>query len=292
MRSLLRRVLFVTVLGSGLSSALAADGLVTEIMPIGYRTPQQLLAILEPLVPAPGSLSATDDHLIVTTTRDNLRQIRDLLAMLDRPPRNLLVSIHYGKRATAQPTAGKASAKMRAREWEPSIGDAGANLHRGDTSRMQSTIHDGGVAVQIWRTESASDSRQDQQLRVIDGAPACITRGKLAPVGGQKALFIHGALVGVTAATHYVNLSSGFCVVPRVRGDHVLLDMAPQSAYADFSDSGTFETNTIRTTVSVPLGRWVEIGGIGEQHRGATRDRQLSTRATEAVFIKVDEVSP
>nr|MBS0019805.1 hypothetical protein [Gammaproteobacteria bacterium] len=205
MRSLLRRVLFVTVLGSGVSSALAADGLVTEIMPIGYRAPQQLLAILEPLVPAPGSLSATNDHLIVTTTRDNLRQIKDLLATLDRPPRNLLVSIHYGKRATAQPTAGKASAKMRAREWEPSIGDAGANVHRGATSRMQGNTHDEGVAVQIWRTESASDSRQDQQLRVIDGAPACITRGKLAPVGVQKALFINGALVEVAAATHFVD---------------------------------------------------------------------------------------
>lgn len=91
MLSFLRPVVLVTLLGSVTISAFAADLLVTEIMPIDYRIPQQLLPLLAPLVPAPGNLSATNDHLIVTTTRDNLRQIKDILAALDRPPRSLLV---------------------------------------------------------------------------------------------------------------------------------------------------------------------------------------------------------
>ncbi|MFZ0256927.1 MAG: hypothetical protein WAN46_15080, partial [Gammaproteobacteria bacterium] len=54
--SLLRLVVFMTVLGSATTSILAANGLVTEILPIGYRPPQQLLSILKPLVPAPGNV--------------------------------------------------------------------------------------------------------------------------------------------------------------------------------------------------------------------------------------------
>ncbi len=289
--SLLRLVVFMTVLGSATTSILAANGLVTEILPIGYRPPQQLLSILKPLVPAPGNVAATHDHLVVTTTRDNLRQIKDILATLDRPPKSLLVSIHYEESNTAERTTGKISAKIGGSELELSSGDPGAYVRHGDTSRMQTQTHDQGVAAQIWRTESASDSRREQQLRVIDGAPACISRGRLAPFGTQKTLFIHGALLGVEATTQYVDLSTGFCVVPRVRGAQVLLDIAPQSAYEGLGNNGIIETKNIHTTVSVPLGRWVEIGSIGQKHEG-TGGLHLSTRTTEAIFIKVDEVSP
>lgn len=292
MLSFLRPVVLVTLLGSVTISAFAADLLVTEIMPIDYRIPQQLLPLLAPLVPAPGNLSATNDHLIVTTTRDNLRQIKDILAALDRPPRSLLVSIRYGESDAAERTTGKASVKIGRSELELSTADPDTYEPHGEASRTQTETHGPSVAVQVWRTHSASDSRRDQQLRVIDGAPACISRGKLAPSGTQNVLFIHGALLGVEATTQYVSLSTGFCVVPHVRGHQVLLDIAPQSAHADLSDSGTVETKTIRTTVSVPLGRWVRIGAIGQQNREGQRGLYLSTRATESVFIKVDEVSP
>jgi hypothetical protein len=111
-------------------------------------------------------------------------------------------------------------------------------------------------------------------------------------VGGARVLFIHNALLGIEAATRYIDLSTGFCVVPRVRGGQVLLEIAPQSAQMGLNDYGTVETETIRTTVSVPLGHWVEIGAIGQQHHDRHSGLYLSTQTTEAVFVKVDEVSP
>jgi hypothetical protein len=283
-------ILFVSVALCAFSGEL----LVTEIMPINYRIPQQLLPTLAPLVPAPGKLSATNDHLIVTTTRENVHQIKAILAALDRPPRSLLVSIRYGQSDATERTTGKASGEIGQSDLEElSTDDPDTYEPHGEASTAQTQAHSPSIAVQVWRTQSASDSRRNQQLRVIDGVPACISRGKLAPSGTQNVLFIHRTfLLDVEATTQYVNLGTGFCVVPHVHGDHVLLDIAPHSAHADLGDSGTIETKTIRTSVSVPLGRWVRIGAIGHQDRERQSGRYLSTRATESVFVKVDDASP
>ena len=292
MLSFLRPVMLVTLLLSVTPSAVAGDRLVTEILPIHYRTPQELLPLLAPLVESSGSLAATGDRLIVTTTQDNLRQIKDILGAIDRPPKDLLVSVHYGESHTMDGHAAEAAVQIGEREQRLSTGSRSTQEPIGEATTVQSKPYEPRVAVQLWRTRTASDGRRDQHVRVIEGSPACISRGQLAPFGRQDVLFIHGAPMGIEAGTQYVNLSTGFCVVPHLRGDRVLLDIAPQSAHASLGDTGTVETKAIRTTVSLPLGQWVEIGGINRRHGAGERGRHWSTRTTEVVFVKVDEVSP
>ncbi len=293
MLGFLRPFVLVTIIGYGVVSATAEELLVTELVSIGHRTPMQLLPILAPLVPAPGSLSAANDHLIVTTTRSNLRQIKAILAALDRPLKNLLVSIRYADSGAEERTEGRASVSIGAGQRPLSSVFPDPYETHAETARKRNRLEDSRATVRLWRTEATSGSRREQQLRVLDGAPACISRGKLAPVGAQSVLFIDGALLGVEATTAYVNLNTGFCVVPHVRGDQVLLDIAPQTAHASLGDSGTVETGAIRTMVSVPLGRWIEIGHIGQRdHQRQNRGLYVSTKSSEAVLIKVDDVSP
>lgn len=291
MRSL-ARLLLLFIIGSVVISAPAGNGLVTEIMPIGYRTPQQLIAILAPLVPAPGSLSATNDQLIVTTTPDNLRQIKSILATLDRPPKNLLISVRYGARAAEEHTGGRASVKIVGGERQWSSGDTGTYGPHRSGSSIQTGTGDANVAVEIWHTQSASESRRDQQLRVVDGGSGCISQGQLVPSSSQNVLLIDGALLGLETATQYLNLTTGFCIFARLRGEQALLDFAPQSAQPKLGYGGIVETQAIRSTISVPLGRWVEIGRVGQRDREGGRILQLSTRSSEAVLVKVEIVSP
>lgn len=293
MLGLLRSVVLVTLIGSFATSVPGEEVLVTEIVPIGHRPPTELLSILAPLVTDSGSLSATNDHLIVTTTRDNLGQIKDILAAIDHPLRNLLVSIRYGPSGAAEHSEGSASVRMGSSKLLLSTADADAYGSNEQAPRIGTRADDPHVAVQLWRTQAAAASRREQHLRVIDGAPACIAHGKLVPLGRQNVLFIRGTLLGVEATTASVNLSTGFCVVPHLRSGQVLLDIAPQIAHASLGESGSTETKTMHTTISVPLGRWVEIGGIGQRDRQRQSGRvYLSTGASEAVFVKVDEISP
>lgn len=255
--------------------------------PIGYPTVQQRVPSLSPVGPSPSNLATTNSQLSVTTTSDNLHQSEHPIATLERPARNLLVSVHY--RTSAIAAGHQATGSIEETQPDP-MDSVPAGYDRGTRVKTEHRQHELGV--QVWRTHSASGNRQDQQVRVMDGFPACISRGSLASFGTQSVLLLYGAPLGIEQATWHIDLSTGFCVIPRLRGDQVLLDIAPRSTRTDLRGTSIAETTAIATTLSAPLGRWVEIGRIGQGGTETHRGTLLSTQTIETVFVRVDEIAP
>ena len=71
-----------------------------EQIPLHYRMAEELLPILQPLVPPGSVVTGTGNVLFVRADATTLRQVRDAVASLDRAPRQLLITV--GQATAAQ----------------------------------------------------------------------------------------------------------------------------------------------------------------------------------------------
>jgi type II/III secretion system protein len=132
------------------------------------------------------------------------------------------------------------------------------------------TISNRGSRIDI-RTEdsrSRGDERVDQRLQVIEGGRGVI-------YGGQS------------METH--DRATGFIVVPRLSGETVHVDIAPQRESGE-----SFQRAS--TSVSARLGEWFEIGGAttsaGRDERGILSASRSSRTGERRIWLKVEEVRP
>ena len=131
-------------------------------------------------------------------------------------------------------------------------------------------ISNRGARVDIRAQDSQAHSaeRVDQRLQLVEGGRGVILAGQSREV---------------------VDRATGFVVVPRLAGDTVHVDIAPQREVGD-------NFQRAATTVSARLGEWFEIGGTGESaardERGILSARRSSTTAERRIWLKVEEVRP
>ena len=66
---------------------------VLEVITLKYRTAEQVIPVLAPLIPKPGTISGLQQQLILRTTPTNLADIKQVLTTLDAVPRRLLITV-------------------------------------------------------------------------------------------------------------------------------------------------------------------------------------------------------
>lgn len=265
-------------------STSAAQGLVMGILPLQYRTAEQMVPLVRPLVPPPGTVSGIQNQLIVHTTPQNLAEIRAVLARIDTLPRRLLISVRQdGERAVAGEGVGVSG--------------------RASTGRSEVVVGNpppgAGVAVQAWGTARSGTDRAIQQVQALEGQPAMIHAGRSVPVPVRQV--VRGPLgVQTVDSVEYREVTSGFQVVVRLAGDEVLLDILPQrqspapGALPGSPTGGAVDTQQIATTVRGRLGEWIDLGGTVR----AAEDRQsvllgragASVSEERRVLVRVEEL--
>lgn len=280
---------FLLALGVTIGSASAfATEMVTEVLPIGYRSAAELLQVLQPLVPAPGSISAFQDQLIVRTTRSNLEQLKSVLLELDRAPANLLISVRHtmDEEVRADLIAARAriaSGNVRARIGErPQPGGASASVGSGDVR----------VGAQVKRRISTERGSEVQTVRVLEGREAFIRSGESVPVGEGYVTITGGGVVTESSGVRYEDFASGFVVRPRLNGNRVTLDILRSRRRLNPDQSA--RVDDVSSSVSGELGRWIALSGEAAESqlsgRGLTSSRTLSTRSESGVFVKVERL--
>ncbi|MCE2946137.1 MAG: hypothetical protein ACK515_13565 [bacterium] len=231
-----------------------AQPLVMGILPLHYRTAEQVIPLVRPLVPAPGTVSGIQNQLIVHTTPANLVEIRTVLERIDTMPRRLLISVR-------QDGEGAVAAERASVEGSVRIG-------RGDAPSGGRV--EGGIGVQVYSTERSQSDRTMQQVQALEGQPAMIQAGRSAPVPVRQV--VRGpAGVQVVDSVEYRELSTGFQVVARLAGDQVILEILPQRQVpAGGGVPGAVSTQQLATTVRGRLGEWIDLGGTAR----TVEDRQ------------------
>lgn len=259
------------------STAAFADEV--EVIQLNYRTAEQMIPTLRPLLAPGGAVTGMQSSLVIRSSRANIEELKRVIAALDRAPRRLLISVRQDAGATATDRGVAAGATVSGDSGRVSVG--------------QGAPAGSGVNVRIQDATRSGEDRITQQVQALEGSPAYIGVGQSVPVPTRSVTRGPGGAV-VSETVVYRDTGTGFYVLPRVSGDRVTLEINPQRETPGRHGPGSVSSQRIGTTASGRLGEWFELGGIDQSatrdERGVLSSGTTSRQAASRVWVKVDEI--
>jgi type II secretory pathway component GspD/PulD (secretin) len=260
-----------------------------EIITLRYRSVEQVLPILRPLVEPGGALTGMQDQLVVRASAANIAELRKVLESIDRMPRRLLISVRQNADAGSASRSASVSGTIGSGNVVISNQPGGASNDRNPERNIAGRIND---------SRSTGSDGVTQTIQVLEGNPAMIQTGESVPVPNRVVTrTVNGVVVTDTVA--YRDIGSGFQVIPRLSGDRVMLEIAssrdtPVGSSASGGLPGSANIQRTATTVSARLGEWVELGGMeGSESRtsgglfGSANSQRSESRRIQ---VKVEEI--
>lgn len=267
----------------------AADR-VLEVIPMQHRLVSDVIPVIEPLVEPGGTVTGSNNQLIIKSTPANIAEIREVLANLDRAPRQLMITVtqsqNLDSRQREQGLSGRYSNGeitvetdgLRRKDLEARIED-----REGNRLRYEMRDHN-----------SRSESRNAYRVQGTEGYPAHIQSGELYPFP-RRSMHVAPGNVVVQDSYEYLDATSGFYVLPRIQGDTVTLEIAPRVTQVQRGRGPPLiQLQNVQTVVSGRLGEWIPVGGVDQS--GQRNDQRLLNRGSSQsseqgrILIRVDEI--
>jgi type II secretory pathway component GspD/PulD (secretin) len=234
-----------------------------EILTLRHRTVDQVLPALQPFVEPGGAIQGMSGQIIVRASPQNIAELRRLLESIDTPARRLLISVTQDAATATRAAAVGVGVRGRGNEVELAVA-AGDRRSRG--------------------TENIA-----QQVQALEGSPATISVGTAVPT----AVTTWGPNGVLTNTGGFAQFNTGFSVTPRLAGERVFLDIAPQRA--SVQAGGSASVQRVATSVSGRVGEWIPLGGISTERSaqgasiGGITGRSAGTEATTGgVWVRVE----
>ena len=262
-----------------------------EMIKLNFRTAEEIIPILRPMIVEGGSVTGVGDQLILKTTPGNFSEIQQILNNIDLAPRRLLITVK-------QDIEGQVNRSRQDISGEYNTGNVGVNVGRrqGSDRGVSVTARDNdgnNVRYRNLSTRSDLDDNNTYQVQTLDGKAAFVQSGQQVPIANRNAYVVNGNIV-VQDTIDYHDVSSGFYVLPRVSGDVVTLKVSPQLARVQPNQAAIFDVQNAETTISGKLGQWLQIGGIVQQFNTSDREILGSSRRQgqqeRSIFVKVEEI--
>ena len=251
-----------------------------QVIELRFRLAEDILPALQPLLEPGGVLGGMDAVLFVRTSPANLEQIRQAVAMLDRQPRQLLVSVGQGTVVNERDAAIRGTATVGNDHAQ-----VGVNRPPGDGTN---------VTVQARQGRQSTDLHNVSSVTTLEGAETFIAVGQSAPLTTTQ---VSPGWAGPTVvqSTEYRSASTGFYATVRLSGDVVTLEVSPQQQrFSGSRPDRRIETAGVTTRVSGRLGEWMQVGAsAGSSRSDASGLLTWGTRSDETsygVWVKVEEV--
>lgn len=261
-----------------------------EIVTLKYRTAEQVIPIIQPLVDRDGSVTGMQNQLIIRTSPGNLADIRKVLDQVDAKPRQLLISVRQDVDLATARREAELSGRVE-------IGDnASISVPGSVRPKEGGSVEIGSGSTRVKGRVSARDivtsDANTQRVQVLEGNVAFIRTGQSRPVPSRQ---VTNTPYGtqIVDSVQYQDYNTGFQVLPRVSGDNVTIEINPQREKPG-RYPGTADVQSMSTVVTTRLGEWVEIGGGIEsnstQSSGMLSQRSQSGTERRAVLLKVEEI--
>jgi type II secretory pathway component GspD/PulD (secretin) len=251
-----------------------------QVIELRHRPAEQVIPVLQPLLEPGGVITGMDAMLFVRTSPANFEQIRQAVAVLDRAPRQLRITVGQGTVESDTGSAVRGSATVGS-------GDVQVGVNR-------PPVGEPGVTATARHTTQRADLRNLSSVTTLEGTETFISIGQSAPVTSTQ---VTPGWIGpnVAQTTEYRDANTGFYATPRVSSDVVTLELSPtQQRFRGPPSDRRIETAGIVTQVNGRLGEWIPIGASSAANRSDTSGLLTwGTRSDEAsysVWVKVDEV--
>lgn len=270
----MKRLLFVLLFALG-----AAQADEVEVIQLKYRTAEQVIPTLRPLVEPGGAISGMQSTLVIRASRANIAQLRQVLDTLDRTPRRLLISVRQD---------GGASFERRSAGVAGTVGSGDVRVGVNEPPRRES-----GVTISAQDSSGTRGESVASQVQALEGSPAFIATGQSVPVQSTVVTPVPGGRV-VQSTTGFQSTGSGVYVIPRVSGDRVFLEITQQSSSPGRQGPGAANVQQLSTSASGRLGEWFPLGGMDQSstrsQSGVLQGSSGTRTAASSVWVRVDEI--
>lgn len=230
----------------------------TQVIPLNYRTADDMLPIARNFLGRDGNVSAYGNQLIVNADPARINDLTTLLGQLDKPARRLLISV----------------------DTSDSNDQNGAGY----------SVNGGNGQTRIIQYGTANRSGGVQQVQATEGSPALIQVGQSVPLTTSQS----DGYGYQQNSTQYRNVTQGFYVTASVTGEIVHLSISTNNDRINQNRQDVVDVQSTDTNVSGRLGEWITLAGVNEQSQanrnGYTRQYSTQGRNDMTLRVKVDPV--
>lgn len=262
------------VLLAPFAMTVSAQATVLEVIELRHRAPEELLPVVQDALAPDGSASAHAGKLIVRARPAQIRELRALLQTLDVPARQLLITVRQLREGETREREAGLSGRIEVGEGEVVLPD-----EQGRARRPRLRVQD------EQRRNRAGDT---QNLRVLEGYEGTVFIGQTLPYV-QRQYLPNGQFVETVGMQ---DVRTGFVVRPRLQGQQVLLEISPQQERP--ASGGRIERQGTTTTVTGPLGEWLDLSGVvettSESSSGILSGGRRQASGQSTVLVKVELV--
>jgi len=249
------------------------------IIELRHRRAEDVIPVVQPLVEPGGVVSGVDAKLLVRTSPANLTQIRAAVEAIDRPQRQLLITVGQGTVTDTGTARARGSATIGA-------GDVQVGVNRPPSAQS-------GVQASVRGGSQQASLRNLSSVRTLEGSETWIAVGQSVPFTTSTVTPGWGGTV--QRSTTFRDVSSGFFATARLNGDLVTLEISPrQQQFQSSGTGGTVQTRGANTVVNGRLGEWMQVGAVRETSSGSETGVLVWGRQTGSAeysaWVKVDAV--
>jgi hypothetical protein len=207
---------------------------------------------------SPGGNAVADirtNALIITDNNKVIQNIRAFLAGYDTEVRQVRVRVRFQEAASSRGRSVSVEGGASGRHWSASTGR---------TRRDGVHVHVDGSKRRLGRSS-------EYFVSVTSGSPAYISVGKNILYRERWAYFTHHyAAYGERIVSQ--RIETGMDVTPVIVGSRARIDITPRISHGDaHGGEGVVRFTRASTTLTVPLGQWVTIGGSDQQQNEVIR---------------------
>jgi len=269
-----------------LVSAVQAASL--SIIELQHRPAEEVIPVIEPMLEPDDAISGQGFKIFLQSSPETLARIRGMVEVLDTPAKILQVSVFQGSDRDLGELGIGANVQIESGDANVDIGSDNTDDAGGSVTYSTSG---GRASVDGISTQQSLRDNPIHQVRVTEGTEAYIETGERIP-------YFYGAAWrgrrGIAGSIEYKDAITGFYVLPRIRGDNVILEVNPFKSSQSNTDGDNIETQSAGTTITGRIGEWLLIGGVTEQLEqtqsvtGTTVATQ--SRGNTSIWIKADLV--
>lgn len=259
-----------------------------KIITLQHRFPQEILPSVQAIVGNDGSVTSTQNFLIVRASPESMRQVEQLVAELDTEQKNIRITVSHDKKIMTQQRGAGLSGRAQVGDLQMQIpkqqGEQVGAISRSNQSQS--------IALDINDTSLESKQTGQAFLTVLDGQRAFVRVGKSVPYTQQWVSFSqrYPSAYAVISTTQFREITTGFAVRPRYIGQQIEVEITPR--IASLNANGYVDFEELSTVVRVKPRTWLDIGGVmqskDEVSRAILSGNQTSDQLQNSVLIMVE----
>jgi hypothetical protein len=236
-----------------ISASLAAE---VAVIKVNYRSAAEILPQVQNRLTLDGkaSVDTRTNSIIVVDTKESLAKIQTFVVSMDTPAEQVKVRFRFQEQGISTNRGVGASGTVS--------GEYGSVTVGGDRRE--------GVHVRARDTVVNRRGNTESFISVMSGSSAYLWVGKDVPYTEQWVYFTR-RYAHVVGTVNFQRVETGFEVRPIVAGNNVQVEIVPRISSLERGERVVRFTEAA-TTLSVPKGQWVTIGGTSEQSNEVFRD--------------------